>query len=266
MNTSKISELSSVNTLTNNDILPIVNEGDTKQVSIEKLQDILASKQYVDNALSNVTITLDNTVTETSENGVKSSGIYLALSEKQDALTAGDNISIVDNVISSTGGGSTSNLYLVNSMVTEGHEKVKNYITDIMNGINSTLIMYDEGWDRRPAGYYYLRGIEIYAKSCTLRFNGVNNKTTGTNYGNSYNIINCAMYVFTYDSPTGTYTYGGGSFLTYNEYTSLNVLGTSNTTAYTPTGNYNPATKKYVDDQVGSINTVLATLTTVGEE
>lgn len=43
------------------------------------------------------------------------------------------------------------------------------------------------------------------------------------------------------------------------------VLTKTNTTSYTPTGDYNPATKKYVDDQVGNINTVLATLTTVSE-
>ena len=41
-----------------------------------------------------------------------------------------------------------------------------------------------------------------------------------------------------------------------------NFLGVNNTTAYTPSGDYNPATKKYVDDQVGAINTILATLTT----
>lgn len=44
-----------------------------------------------------------------------------------------------------------------------------------------------------------------------------------------------------------------------------NVLTKTNKTTYTPTGDYNPATKKYVDDQVGNINTVLATLTTVSE-
>ena len=45
-------------------------------------------------------------------------------------------------------------------------------------------------------------------------------------------------------------------------------LSMSNNTSYTPTGNYNPATKKYVDDkistQIGNINTILATLTTPG--
>ena len=43
------------------------------------------------------------------------------------------------------------------------------------------------------------------------------------------------------------------------------VLTKTNTTSYTPTKDYHPATKKYVDDQVGNINTVLATLTTVSE-
>lgn len=43
------------------------------------------------------------------------------------------------------------------------------------------------------------------------------------------------------------------------------VLTKTNTTSYTPTSDYHPATKKYVDDQVGNINTILATLTTVSE-
>ena len=51
-----------------------------------------------------------------------------------------------------------------------------------------------------------------------------------------------------------------------NKFPSQNeVLTKTNTTSYTPTKDYNPATKKYVDDQVGNINTVLATLTTVSE-
>lgn len=48
-----------------------------------------------------------------------------------------------------------------------------------------------------------------------------------------------------------------------------NSLLTTNTEEYTPTSDYNPATKKYVDDTVatalGDVNTVLATLTTVEE-
>lgn len=36
-----------------------------------------------------------------------------------------------------------------------------------------------------------------------------------------------------------------------------NVLTKDNTTEYTPTNDYNPATKKYIDDIVGPINTTL---------
>ena len=45
----------------------------------------------------------------------------------------------------------------------------------------------------------------------------------------------------------------------------LQALGVRNTRAYTPTSQYHPATKGYVDDQIGAINTVLATLTEVSE-
>lgn len=45
----------------------------------------------------------------------------------------------------------------------------------------------------------------------------------------------------------------------YSSSLSLNsnnkILGINNTTAFTPTGDYNPATKKYVDDAVANINT-----------
>ena len=45
-------------------------------------------------------LTFDDIPTATSNNPVKSSGIYTALQGKQDKLTAGNNISIIDNVIS----------------------------------------------------------------------------------------------------------------------------------------------------------------------
>lgn len=41
-----------------------------------------------------------------------------------------------------------------------------------------------------------------------------------------------------------------------------NYLAKNNTISFTPSGDYNPATKKYVDDQVGNINAVLSTMTT----
>lgn len=51
---------------------------------------------------------------------------------------------------------------------------------------------------------------------------------------------------FSYDS-SGNYN---GSFSSNVKITARTFLTTTNTTSYTPTGDYNPATKKYVDDTV----------------
>lgn len=59
--------------------------------------------------------------------------------------------------------------------------------------------------------------------------------------------------------------YSGTTFDLSRFLTSSTALTKTNTSEYTPTSDYNPATKKYVDDQVGNINTILATLTTVSE-
>lgn len=48
-------------------------------------------------------------------------------------------------------------------------------------------------------------------------------------------------------------------YYTKNE-TNTNFLKKDNTTAYTPTADYHPSTKKYVDDMVGDIETILTTL------
>ena len=47
---------------------------------------------------------------------------------------------------------------------------------------------------------------------------------------------------------------------------SQSYLSIWNTKAFTPTGDYHPATKKYVDDKIGEIEAVLATLTTPSSE
>jgi hypothetical protein len=47
-------------------------------------------------------LTFDNVPTQNSNNPVKSSGVYTALNDKQDTLIAGNNITIENNIISST--------------------------------------------------------------------------------------------------------------------------------------------------------------------
>lgn len=94
-----------------------------------------------------------------------------------------------------------------------------------------------------------------------------NSSTSVIGYGlgrQFYNIVR--RFIVQYSAKDGLYTFSqfisdGTQIVTFNN----EVLTRDNTGVYTPTGNYNPATKKYVDDQVGNINTILATLTTVSE-
>ena len=55
-------------------------------------------------------------------------------------------------------------------------------------------------------------------------------------------------------------TYDWYATTIWNKANTADVLTKTNTTAYTPTANYHPVTKKYVDDIVGNIETLLAAL------
>jgi len=60
----KISELEEVTTLSGDDVLPMINEGDTKQVSVNKLGDVLATREYVDTLLDELTANMEPSVAE----------------------------------------------------------------------------------------------------------------------------------------------------------------------------------------------------------
>ena len=60
----KISELAEVTTLSGEDVLPLINEGDTKQVSVDKLGDILATRQYVETLIDELTTNMEPSVGE----------------------------------------------------------------------------------------------------------------------------------------------------------------------------------------------------------
>lgn len=75
------------------------------------------------------------------------------------------------------------------------------------------------------------------------------------------------VYSDTYMNKDDVYITRKGQIQSF--YEPQNILSINNTKSYTPSNDYNPASKKYVDDKVsteiGNINTILATLTTVEE-
>jgi hypothetical protein len=81
----KISELDNVTTLVDSDALPIVNGNETKKVTISKLGDILATKDYVNEAIGDIGSTgFTPIIVETlPTSNISTSTVYLVLNEQQ---------------------------------------------------------------------------------------------------------------------------------------------------------------------------------------
>lgn len=126
------SQLNAVNSgVTSNTVSQVA----TNASNISSLQ---TSKQDV--------LTFDSAPTSGSPNPVTSGGVYTALSTKQTTLTAGDNITIQNNVISATGGGGggMTGIVLVNKnedIITQIiHSPTTSYVNGLQNvGFNGYL-------------------------------------------------------------------------------------------------------------------------------
>lgn len=162
---------------------------------------------------------------------------------KQDKLVAGDNITISeDNVISASGGLPE----LLNQEIDLTSIETGAYI---IGGLNTVI---------KTGGFVHRKIFANNSSRAILITCKVNNDGFGTGILIEGNF------------KSGVYADKRSRIILYNYYgydvlDATNILFKNNTTTYTPTGDYNPATKKYVDDQVGNINTILATLTTVSE-
>lgn len=183
------------------------------------------------------------------------------LNNKQDALTPGENITIENNVISASG----EELPLVylsygffsNRDITDNDfiDKVESLINTNLNEFKSKRIAAWTDVSSAPMKYMTYN---CYARVSTAR-------TSYTFYGDSINVgayYNEIMVLSSTIKVNGSWVDNHysitsckvelvqGSTLT----TPDTVLTKTNTTAYTPTSNYHPATKKYVDDSLSSLD------------
>lgn len=167
--------------------------------------------------------------------------------------TAGDNITIENGIISAIGGGSIEEVNL-----TAGQHQLYNYANGIYK-INAT-----------ENGVYVLPRVGAMI--------GIPNggfilyvlyKDTVFDYYRVGIVFNGDFIDFYKIDNRGNRVTDKKSIWQYSATLRDGALMASNTEAFTPTGNYNPATKKYVDEKVntaiGNINSVLATLTSVEE-
>lgn len=167
---------------------------------------------------------------------------------KQDKLTAGDNIEITDNVISNKiytidindipiFGGKDEKML---NMFSELHQKIitgKAFDFELLNSKAKTQMSLIE-INRNSSGDEYLftqNYFDSFSKG-------------DSSYGTSYFMLKlyCIKVIIKDDVAIGY----SSDDKQLRLITSGTFLGTNNTSKYTPTSDYNPATKKYVDDSV----------------
>ena len=133
---------------------------------------------------------------------------------------------------------------------------------------------------------YKNRNINVYYKSsnndikmCQTNIDSYSGKfviatlpyTTGisqSNHGVTYNVLNKyqALFNITDNEISGIANNFSWAWYGYALNNPYELLGLNNTTEYTPTGDYNPATKKYVDDNSGKVLIDEDTITKNAEE
>ena len=167
-----------------------------------------------------------------------------ALRGKQDPLVAGDNIKIEDDTISAEVNTFTINYY---SLKTEDAETLIKIIDLVKAGKNFQLYAFlgsekllctDVRNYTGNSPYFYFANPRPF--NDTARY--------GINYTNYY------YYVVNLDIKNKKATQTNDYNLVLNRNQVYNLpLGVRNTSAYIPTSDYNPSTKKYVDDKLTTL-------------
>lgn len=244
------------------------------------IEDDIATKDYVNAAISgkedasNKVTSINNNSTDTQYPSAKC--VYDNLITKQDTLISGTNIKTINNQsilgsgnITISGGSSSPYIYTGTNTA------------DDIEAFESIIDEYNQTgkWDLDYIIYKnttVMKDVQIRMNEATL--------LSSTSYVKSYRFIFKGDYQAT-NTQYNTTLYGKATVVWLNGDYSINfevetvdniapldnnlqydrkVLTTDNTTSFTPTNDYHPATKKYVDDIVGDINTVLSSLVTVG--
>lgn len=304
MATIKISELQEVVSLSENDTLPITNQGETKQVAVSKLGDILATKEYVNKTISEqadmgfTPIIVDELPTYEIETNT----IYMIPGEDGD----GDNIyeewMYINNKwekVGSTGSGEisqSSTIYEININANvsprsgyqdyngRGQYSTFSLDVDALASVGEQFTKaYTEGYDLFSVNLLFkgtmsMRMVSFNTSGGTTPYEKmISAKPTSVNLYSNYiphqtdsvdsfkmGFLDLTLSwtnngVCTCSGSSGKIYYSIMPITIHNATSKLPTYGfitKTNTSAYEPTEEYNPATKKYVDD---SIKTAIAT-------
>lgn len=206
----KISDLTSVTTLTDSDVLPIVNGNDTKKVSVSQLS------EYLGGGGSSAYVIIENGSSSSSYN-----------------INTATNRSTVQQVFNDISDGKAPIVFLLSTHGTRVAASTPSclYPLQVMKDESKLYAIIHPNFSSTSVGY----GVN-YNAMYTIQI-GV----SGTITDDGYSVTSLSM------SMQSNWLYVGDSIPQ-----SRLPLGVGNTSAYTPSGNYNPATKKYVDDSISN--------------
>lgn len=187
------------------------------------------------------------------------------LGNKQDTLVSGTNIKTINN--ESILGSGNINIPIGDSYIIKGTDFGKT-ISNYNTTENRTVFkeIYDNYEKITEKNVYYLdTTYDRYIQCSGIRLSGTQLRL----YIDYTSLSQTNYYGVSYQPKTTVQLYGdysNGGFSSIDKYDLSNfglvdtnsILGMSNTTPYTPSGDYNPATKKYVDDTVNASLTNIA--------
>lgn len=187
------------------------------------------------------------------------------LNKKQDILTPGDNITIENNVISAIGGSSIDTRLVPNYDI--AIENLPSSGTKTLSTNETTKIKeilqdaYDKGYNilsitihNTFGGYRVTLGINgsnfiIQNKPTSIDMKGIYipNRMIDASPSNNITVYQFTINNITWQDDNITYIATPRMYIEQS-----NFLSTKNTYGFTPTADYHPATKKYVDDSVST--------------
>ena len=182
--------------------------------------------------------------------------------------TAGDGIKIENNIISTTseGGSGLIGVYTIHlpNMRSNGNYAAGNtteQAVDIRNKFAEILMQAKKDGFEKPSfiviGYdgtprmYECKTYYEYTDNTQYAYTSVINSNNENNIGVTTGLRNFKIGIVTlWENDTCTCTSVTCSEGSRHVASTSDVLTKTNTTSYTPSSNYHPATKKYVDDSI----------------
>lgn len=147
------------------------------------------------------------------------------------------------------------------------HPATKKYVDDLeIIPEENIIIDVNDNYGSGKITHVFVNGQEIVKVNVTIKYSNIEFKDSilisSDNIDRvskfvAYNSNDCPCFIVVGTCQTGDGTIGIAVYYTGHFISKEDVLSKTNTTFYTPSADYHPATKKYVDDNVEKVNRIM---------